>query len=201
MVVPLFPLPRLWLFPHVVLPLHIFERRYVQMVEDCLDGPGRIVLGTVRPGYDEQLEGSPPVQPIGGLGEIGRHEKLPDGRYDIWLYGQTRARMREVDSDRLYRKVEIEPVDESAPPGPETDALREEVTEAIRQRVDKVKDVPEQVPLSALTDFLTLRMPLPPEVTQQLYELLDPIERAKAALAEHRLRPKDKGKGKGKKDE
>ncbi|MEM7310029.1 MAG: LON peptidase substrate-binding domain-containing protein [Planctomycetota bacterium] len=188
-VVPLFPLPRLWLFPHVVLPLHIFERRYVQMIEDCLDGPGRIVIGTVPPGYDEQLAGSPPVQPIAGLGEIGRHEKLPDGRYDIWLYGQTRAHIREVDSDRLYRKVEVEPIDESEPDGPETEALREEVTEAIRARVEKVKDVPAQVPLSALADFLTLRMPLPPEVTQGLYSQLDPVARAKAALLEHNQRP------------
>ena len=47
-VVPLFPLPQVWLFPYVVLPLHVFEERYRQMVEDSLDGPGRIVLGTIR---------------------------------------------------------------------------------------------------------------------------------------------------------
>ena len=43
-IVPLFPLPNVWLFPAIVLPLHVFEQRYRQMVEDCLDGPGRIVL-------------------------------------------------------------------------------------------------------------------------------------------------------------
>ena len=51
----------MWMFPYVVLPLQIFEDRYRSMVEDSLDGPGRIVLGTVMDGHEEELKGSPPV--------------------------------------------------------------------------------------------------------------------------------------------
>ena len=188
-VVPLFPHPRLWLFPKVILQLHIFEPRYVQMVEDCLDGPGRLAIGTVPSEHSDDLAGTPPVEPIAGLGEIGRHERLPDGRYLLWIYGQARARVREVASDRLYRRVEVEPIDDSAPPGPGTDALREELAEAIRVRAEEPSETPDSEPLGALADYLTLRLDLPPEVLQDIYSETDPLQRARAALREHRQRP------------
>ena len=47
--VPLFPLPDYFLMPGVVAPLHIFETRYRQMIEDLLDGPGRLVTTAYRP--------------------------------------------------------------------------------------------------------------------------------------------------------
>lgn len=185
LVAPLFPLPRAWLFPHVVLPLNVFEPRYRQMVEDCLDGPGRIVLGTIQPGHEHEHLGTPPIEPIGGLGEIGRHERLPDGRYHIFLVGLARVRLREVESDRLYRKVEAEPIDETVPPSPETAELRREVCDAILARVDEMQEVPEQVPLAALVDFLAMRLQLPHEEMQRVYSETDPTERARTVLRAH----------------
>src|SRR6185436_16317400 len=84
-IVPLFPLPNVFLYPGCVMPLHIFEPRYRQMIEDQLDGPGQIVMGTVPSEHAADLDGAPPVRPIAGLGEIFRHERLPDGRFLIWL--------------------------------------------------------------------------------------------------------------------
>lgn len=185
LVAPLFPLPRAWLFPHVVLPLQVFEPRYKQMVEDCLDGPGRIVIGTIVHGQEHDHLGTPPVEPIGGLGEIGRHERLSDGRYHIFLVGLARVRIREVDSDRLYRQVEAEPVDENEPDNEESAQLREEVGEAILERVDDMKDVPDHVPLSALVDFLALRLQLPHEEMQAIYSEVDTMERARVVLKKH----------------
>ncbi|MDO8348875.1 MAG: LON peptidase substrate-binding domain-containing protein, partial [Planctomycetota bacterium] len=106
---PIFPLPGLFLFPHQVLPLHIFEPRYRQLVTDLLDGPGRFVIGTVRSGEIETATHAPEVLPVAGLGEIVRHEKLPDGRYRIWVLGLVRVRIAEVPSDRLYRQVRCAP--------------------------------------------------------------------------------------------
>src|SRR5262245_4175143 len=82
------------------------------MIEDCLDGPGRIVLGTIRGGHEREAAGAPPIHPLAGLGEIGRHEHLADGRYRILLVGLQRVFVREVPSDRLYRKVEVHPAHE-----------------------------------------------------------------------------------------
>jgi len=183
LVAPLFPLPRAWLFPHVVLPLHVFEPRYRQMIEDCLDGPGRIVLGTISAGFEHEHLGSPPVEPIGGLGEIGRHERLPDGRYQVFLVGLARARIRELPSDRLYRRVEAEPIDESVAETPENADLRREVCDAILKRADDMDEVPDHVPLAALVDFLALRMDLPHDRMREVYGEPDPAERARLVLA------------------
>lgn len=188
-VAPLFPLPRAWLFPRIVLPLHVFEPRYRTLVEDCLDGPGRIVLGTIVAGHEKEHLEAPPVEPIAGLGEIGRHERMPDGRFQIWLFGLARVRIREIDSDKPYRLAEVDPIDEAIPPGEETDELRASVTAAIQKRVDDVEDVPDNVPLSSLVDFLALRMELPHRVMQRLYSEVNPVTRARATLREHARRP------------
>ena len=77
-VVPMFPLPGVFLFPGQVMPLHIFEPRYRQMIEDLLDGPGRLVMATILEEQSGADVEHPDVLPVAGLGEIWRHEKLPD---------------------------------------------------------------------------------------------------------------------------
>src|SRR5260370_6859992 len=77
-VVPLFPLPEFFLYPRTVMPLRIFEPRFQQMVEDLLDTSGRLVIGAVVPGHERELMGAPPVHPVAGLGEIVKHEHVPD---------------------------------------------------------------------------------------------------------------------------
>jgi Lon protease-like protein len=199
-VVPLFALPHVWLFPYVILPLHIFEERYKGMIRDILDGPGRIVLGTVQEGFEDDVEGAPPVYPIGGLGEIGRHEELPDGRFNILLVGLQRVRITEIECQTPYRQVEIEPVaDIPVPVGREQD-LRSRLLAAILERTDEVVSIPPQVSVSHLADLLTLRMPLPHDALNALYSELDEEKRAEMALREHGLRPKlepEEGEGEG----
>ena len=92
--VPLFPLPGVFLFPHQMLPLHVFEPRYRQLVSDLLDGAGRFVIGT--PAALARASGqTTDILPVAGLGEILRHEKRPDGRFHIWVLGLVRVRIRE----------------------------------------------------------------------------------------------------------
>jgi len=191
-VVPLFALPHVWLFPYVILPLHIFEERYRQMIEDSLDSQGRIVLGTIQAGHEDDLRGTPPVYPFAGLGEIGRHERKADGRFEILLVGLQRVMIREVPSDRLYRKVEIEPVTEVPVPPEHEDELRERLREAIVERAEdpEREKIPREVSASHLADLLVLRMPLPPDVVRGLYSEFDSETRARKALEEHARRPK-----------
>ncbi len=189
-VVPLFPLANVWLFPGAVMPLHIFEPRYRQMIEDSLDATGRMVIGTVQEGHEAFMPEAPPVYPIAGLGEIGRHERLPDGRYLILLVGLTRVHLTEVPSDRDYRRVAVQPVEERQVPPEREDALRGRLSEAVLERTGELLNLPEGMPLSALTDLLILRMPLPHQVVRRLYGELDVEQRAELALAEHDQRPK-----------
>ena len=90
---PLFPLPNVVLFPNVFLPLHIFEPRYREMVSDALDGDRMIGMVLLRPGWEGNYEGRPPVYPIGCSGLITHHERLPDGRYNIVLRGVEKFRI------------------------------------------------------------------------------------------------------------
>ncbi len=188
-VVPLFPLPRILLFPGVVLPLHIFEERYKAMVEDSLDGPGRIVVGTVLRGREGDMEGSPPVYPVAGLGEIGRHQRLDDGGFHVWLVGLKRIHLREVESDKPYRLVEITAAPDIEVPVQREAVLRKKLVSAILERTTGLATIPPNVHVSHLADLLILRMNLPSELLTELFGEVDTEQRALRALAEHGERP------------
>ena len=188
-VVPLFPLSDVWLFPGMALPLFIFEPRYRQMVEDSLDRAGRIVIGTVRKGHEGEMPGNPPIYPVAGLGEIGRHERRADGCFVILLVGMTRVHHEEVPSDRLYRRVRVQPVCEHPVPEDKEAEYRERLTNAIAERTDDAHDLPDGLPLSNLTDLLMLRTPLPHGVLCRLFGELDLERRIDACLIEHARRP------------
>ena len=182
---PLFALPRFWLFPYVILPVYIFEERYKEMIGDSLDCAGRIVLGTILPGHEEDVMREPPVHEIAGLGEIGRHERLDDGCYQVLLVGLRRVRIQETESDRLYRKVLSEPALEIQPGDALEESLRAQLLEAIEQRGGDSERIPSNVSVSHLSDLLILRMPVEPPIVQQLFAELDVEQRAMASLKLH----------------
>ncbi len=107
---PIFPLPNVVLFPNVFLPLHIFEARYREMIADALASDRMIGMVLLRPGWERDYEGRPPVYPIGCSGVITHVEKLPDGRYNIVLRGLERFRVAAEDDTKPYRRAAIEPL-------------------------------------------------------------------------------------------
>lgn len=108
-IIPIFPLPETVLLPSEVLPLHVFEPRYRDMVRDALDTHRVIGMVMLKPGYESSYEGAPPVREIGCAGVIARHQELADGRYLIWLLGVERFRIsRELPASTKYRQVEID---------------------------------------------------------------------------------------------
>jgi Lon protease-like protein len=108
--IPLFPLPNGVLFPNVCLPLHIFEPRYREMVSDALDGDRIIGMVLLRPGWEADYEGRPPIYPVGCAGLISHAERLADGRYNIVLRGLEKFRVRREDHERAYRIAEVETI-------------------------------------------------------------------------------------------
>jgi Lon protease-like protein len=164
------------------------------MIEDCLDGPGRIVIGTIQDGHEHESAGAPPIYPLAGLGEIGRHERLADGRFQVLLVGLQRVFVKEVPSDRLYRKVEIHPAHEVPIAAPAEPGLRARLIEALAARTKDLPEIPEQFSTGHLVDMLVLRMPLEAARLNALYSELDTEKRALTALAEHARRPLEKEK-------
>ena len=71
--IPMFPLQGVFLLPRQVLPLHVFEPRYRQMIDDVLDGQGRLAMGTILEGEGTSVDGAeemPPRVLHGGLSLI-----------------------------------------------------------------------------------------------------------------------------------
>lgn len=99
-----FPIAGAVLFPHMQLPLHIFEPRYRALVRDALSRDQRI--GMVQP----RDAGDPPsLFDVGCVGKIGHVEALDDGRYNIILEGLSRFRIRrELSVDTVFRQVEAD---------------------------------------------------------------------------------------------
>jgi hypothetical protein len=106
--IPIFPLPNVVLFPNVFLPLHIFEPRYRQMVAEALTGDRIIGMVLLRPGWEGNYEGRPPVYPIGCAGLITHAEPLPDGRYNIVLRGLEKFRILDEQPGREYRIARVQ---------------------------------------------------------------------------------------------
>ncbi len=129
--IPIFPLPDVVLFPHTVLPLHIFEPRYRKMVQDCLASDKRLAMGLLKPGWEKDYYGRPPIHAIAGAGEIVQHEELPDGRFNILVRGTMRVGITaETPPDRPYRVVRAKPL---------ADRYTDERPDALALRVERLK--------------------------------------------------------------
>lgn len=129
--VPLFPLPNVVLFPGVFLPLHIFEARYRVMTEDALAGDRMIGMTLLKPGFEAEYEGRPPIYPVGCLGLITHAERLPDGRFNIVLQGVERFRLTAEDGSRVYRLGVVERLGGDIPASGDSPALR-----SLRDRIE-----------------------------------------------------------------
>ncbi|MBZ5556725.1 MAG: LON peptidase substrate-binding domain-containing protein [Acidobacteriia bacterium] len=121
---PLFPLPNVVLFPNVFLALHIFEPRYRELVADALSADRMIGMVLLRPGWEAEYEGRPPVFDVGCSGVITHVERHTDGRYNIVLRGLDKFRILSEDDSRSYRRASVDLLPEPALAPPEREAVR-----------------------------------------------------------------------------
>lgn len=100
-VIPVFPLPSVLLLPRARLPLHIFEPRYLAMVEDCLKTPQRLIGMLIPHGAG--------LAPIGCAGRISQFAEAEDDRYMITLTGVCRFAVKEeVPGFTPYRRAQVD---------------------------------------------------------------------------------------------
>jgi uncharacterized protein len=113
----LFPLRSVVLFPHVILPLHIFEDRYRQMSADALADDKLVTIVQLLPDGEAQKDRAPipSIAQVACLGQIIEHERLPDGRFNLLLLGRKRVSLkREIATGKLYRGAEAEIMEDVA---------------------------------------------------------------------------------------
>ena len=107
--IPLFPLNTV-LFPHLPLPLHIFETRYRAMISDCLEAGHSFGVVGIREG----LETGPALPyDVGTLAKIVRIDRMDDGRMNLLVSGASRFRILEKATDRPYLRGRIELIQET----------------------------------------------------------------------------------------
>ena len=104
-VIPVFPLPGALLLPRAKLPLHIFEPRYLSMIEDCMKTPSRFI-GMVQP-YKSR-GGETKLHSIGCAGRLNQFSETEDGRFMVTLSGMSRFRIKEeVEGFTPYRRCHV----------------------------------------------------------------------------------------------
>jgi Lon protease-like protein len=189
--IPLFPLPETSLFPGVSRPFLIYEPRYREMIADALKGNKVIGMVRLRPGFEKDYEGRPPIYGVGCAGTIEKYEQLPDGRYVILLRGLTTFRVLSEDgapesARKPYRLARIEALPE---------LLKDEdrvALSTLRNRIEKLLiallplDVDPPDPSlddEELVNLVAQNFGMPEATRQELLERNTVVQRARA-LAE-----------------
>ena len=120
---PLFPLGHTVLFPGMVLPLHVFEERYQELVRTLVELPEgarrRFGVVAIRQGWEVGEDAVSALHDVGCAAELRRVSRYPDGRYDIVTVGTDRFRLRSVDREsRPYLVGSVEWLPAEPPLGP-----------------------------------------------------------------------------------
>ena len=104
-IIPVFPLSNFIFFPKTTVPLNIFEKRYLEMIDDAMKGDR--IIGMVQP--KESNQNLPLLYDIGCAGKITSFNETDDRRYLIVITGISRFKIsQEIKTENLYRKCKVD---------------------------------------------------------------------------------------------
>ena len=187
--IPIFPLPNVVLFPRTVLPLHIFEPRYKQMVGDALGGSRKIGMVLLQPGWESGYHGNPEVFETGSAGVITECKSLEEGRYDLLLSGRDRFRILEFIQETPYRIARVQWLKEVLPSDREASDIATQLTLNFNQlnqesvSSEMSLDLLEKLDFATLVNSICSSLSLSVYDKQQLLEMDNLKTRARAILA------------------
>jgi hypothetical protein len=191
---PMFPLPGIVLFPHALLPLHIFEERYKQMARDVLSSHRHLAMAMLESPDDALGSGRAPVRPIMGMGEVVVAHELPDGRFNLVVRGKVRVHLEEeLPSDEPYRLITASvrddlPIANAADLSDADQSLRALVGR-LAERIPEGGELLRQLVASQtapheLSDALAAALVVDPHRRQRLLETRDGLRRIESVTAE-----------------
>jgi Lon protease-like protein len=181
---PIFPLP-LVLLPNELLPLHIFEPRYRQMLKDV--GLEKNLFGVSYFNQENTIADKPALDTVGCVAEVREIQGLPDGRSNILTIGVIRYRLLEyIDSGDPYLVADVEFFEDDAEDAAVINPLSDEVFRLFK-RVAKAAhklsgqrgtfpEIPQAEP-QALSFLVTAAFNLEPDLKYKMIETRSTVER------------------------
>ncbi len=190
--IPLFPLGTV-LLPEASLPLHIFEARYRQLVEDLLKEvvPNRRfgVVG-IKQGWEVGEGNIDSMYDVGCSALLGEVHQLPEGRYDASSTGESRFRLLQIDTEAApYLMARVEWLPDTKPES-DSDQLRDRIAASARTAHERYHssglrnssyDPPDEVDIEQLAYTLAEDCVLTVEDRQDLLAETDPLARLRLA--------------------
>jgi Lon protease-like protein len=186
---PIFPLPNAVLLPGGLMPLHVFEPRYRDMMADCLLNDSKhIAVAQLKPGWEPTYERRPAIYDVAGIGRIAEHKRNADGTYDIVLEAVGRAHLLELEPEGLrYRRAMATWLRDRTPnSGVDSNeltalfALATEIAEIVRHALPAFQlQASREDTATLLADRIADQLVLDPAARQDLLETLDVAARVR----------------------
>ena len=188
--IPIFPLTGAVLFPGTQLPLNIFEPRYVQMIDDALASPGRL-LGMIQPNNSNQNTQTNSLKKVGCVGRISSFNEAENDRYLITLTGLVRFEVdSEMDVTTPYRQVlaNFDKFKSDLEPQNIDGIDRSKLLALVKRYLEHRKiladwEIIKQTPTEQLINYSGILVPFTPEEKQLLLEAKSLITRGHALEA------------------
>ena len=188
----LFPLPNLVMFPHAIQPLHVFEPRYVAMLEDAMREDQLLAMALLKPGWESEYDARPAVFPATCIGRIVAQTRLPDGTHNLVLKGLCRAAIEhELPPDHAYRMADVTVMNEQSPISVDQQTkLRRTLTQRFQRQLSEMASGQERLaqlldvrlPVGILTDVLVFSLDLATPLKQEFLSEPDAGVRAQRLI-------------------
>lgn len=184
------PLSDIVIFPGNLLPLHNFESRYKEMLEDAMQGDQLIAMATLLPGFEHEYYSRPPIAAAVCIGRVMDYEETPSGTYNLTLLGLKRAEVEyEIEPVRSFRRAQVKLLEK-----PESEAgeaehqLALQLADRLRDALPSAEELVEQVAegeisLEYLTDIVATHLPLPTDSQLEFLAEVDSVVRARRLLS------------------
>jgi len=195
---PVLPLGRLVVYPHVVLPMALNDPFAVQLIDEVVQGNKRLLLGVVKPlGGTEPPEGAvmharaDELYEVGTLSTVVRMLKLGDGSVRVMVQGLERARLQEITPAEHWLVAAYETFTGAQPEDARTEALKRTVHAQFSRVIDIAPYLGEELhevlvgitDAGKLADFVAANLDLALPAKAELLSL-DDVNRRLERLAE-----------------
>ncbi len=187
-IIPLLPVRDIVIFPSMILPLFVGREASIRAVDDSL-AKDRLILLCAQKDVNEEEPKPEGIYSVGTVATIMRMLKLPDGRAKILVQGLSKARIMEYVQDKPTYYVKIQDITE--PSITKISLEMEALMRSVREQMEKIISMGKMLPADLmmilenvnepgrLADLVASNLGLKVEESQQILEIVDPMDRLK----------------------